>query len=260
MSMVGIIGYGNMGGAFCRGLKAKGMPFAVSEKKEDRIDALKREQGQESLAIKDLAARCDLLILAVKPQEAPALLAELKPLAAGKRFISIIAGKPLSFFAAALGTGRLCRFMPNLAALAGKAAVGVSFAEGADDTFRAEALAVALAIGEPFEIPEALMSAFTGLSGSGIAYAFAFLHALALGGVACGIKYDDALRIAMATVEGAAASVRATGSHPVALISQVISPAGTTIKGIQRLESEGFTGAVIKAVEDAAKRAAELEK
>jgi pyrroline-5-carboxylate reductase len=228
MSMVGIIGYGNMGGAFCRGLKAKGMPFAVSEKKEDRIDALKRDQGQESLAIKDLAARCDLLILAVKPQEAPALLAELKPLAAGKRFISIIAGKPLSFFAAALGTGRLCRFMPNLAALAGKAAVGVSFAEGADDTFRAEA--------------------------------FAFLHALALGGVACGIKYDDALRIAMATVEGAAASVRATGSHPVALISQVISPAGTTIKGIQRLESEGFTGAVIKAVEDAAKRAAELEK
>ncbi len=260
MGVVGIIGYGNMGGALCRGLAKMGTAFAVSEKKSERVEALRAEQGQESLPLKELAARCELLILAVKPQEAQALLEELKPLAAGRRFVSVMAGKPLSYFAAALPKAPVCRFMPNLAALAGKAAVGVSFADGADERFRGECLSVARALGEPFELPERLMAAFTGLSGSGIAFVFAFLHSLALGGVAAGIKYDDGLRIALAVAEGAVAALRTTGIHPVELMSQVASPAGTTIRGLERLESEGFGGIVMKAVEEAAARAQELEK
>jgi pyrroline-5-carboxylate reductase len=260
MGTIGIIGYGNMGGAFCRGFAEKGVAFAVAEKKAERVAALKAEHAQAALPLKELAARCELMILAVKPQEAPALLEELAPFAAGKRFISIMAGKPLSYFAAALKSALLCRFMPNLAALAGKAAVGVAFADNAPDAFRKECLAVARAVGEPFELPERLLSAFTGLSGSGIAYVFAFLHALALGGVSAGIAYDTALRIAVATAEGAAAALRATGAHPEELLSRVASPAGTTIEGIKRLTTAGFAGAVMQAVEAAAARAEELEK
>ncbi|MBN2353130.1 MAG: pyrroline-5-carboxylate reductase [Spirochaetales bacterium] len=258
--MIGIIGYGNMGGAFCRGLSKMGTAFAVSERKADRAAALEAEQGRKSLFLKDLAAQCDILILAVKPQEAPPLLDELAGLAAGKRFISLMAGTPISSISSRLKKAPVCRFMPNLAALAGRAAVGVSFAEGADARFREECLAVARAVGEPFEIPERLMAAFTGLSGSGIAFVFAFLHALAMGGVATGIKYEESLRIALTVAEGAVAALRSTGFHPVELLSQVASPAGTTIKGLDRLERSGFGGIVMGAVEDASARAQELER
>ncbi len=260
MGMIGIIGFGNMGGAFCRGLAKLGTAFAVSERKTERAAALEAEQGQKSLPLEELAERCDLIILAVKPQEATPLFEELAGLAAGKRFISLMAGTPLSSISSRLKKAPVCRFMPNLAALAGRAAVGVSFAEDADAGFRDECLAVARAVGEPFEIPERLMAAFTGLSGSGIAFVFAFLHSLAMGGVATGIKYDESLRIALTVAEGAVAALRATGFHPVELLSQVASPAGTTIKGLERLERSGFGGIVMEAVEDATARALELER
>jgi pyrroline-5-carboxylate reductase len=259
MKTVGIIGYGNMGGAFCRGLKERGIAFAVAEKKKERVSALQAETGLAPLTLKELASRCDPLLLAVKPQEVETLFRELAPVSAGKRIISIIAGQPLAKFSSALHTESACRFMPNLAALAGKAAVGVSFPDGVSEDFQQDCLAVAGAVGEPFVIPEGLMSAFTGLSGSGIAYVFSFLHALALGGVAAGIRYDEALRVSLTVVEGAVAAVRSSGAHPVELLSRVVSPAGTTIQGVRRLESAGFAGAVMQAVEDAARRARELE-
>jgi pyrroline-5-carboxylate reductase len=260
MMTVGIIGYGNMGSALARGLRAGNIAFVVSEKKGERTDALRRETGLAALGSAELVSRADLVVLAVKPQELDGLLAEIAPAPKGKRFVSIIAGRPLAMFQSALGTDDVCRFMPNLAAMAGKAAVAVSFPDLACDDFRADCLTVARAMGEPFVIPEKEMSAFTGLSGSGIAYVFSFLHALALGGTAAGIRYDESLKIALATVEGAAAVVRTSGVHPVELLSRVVSPAGTTIQGIRRLETAGFAGAVLEAVEDAARRAQELEK
>jgi pyrroline-5-carboxylate reductase len=248
-----------MGSAFCRGLKAKGIAYEVSEKKKERIEALQAETGRAPLTAGELLRRTDIILLAVKPQEFDRLRKELSSQAAGKRFVSILAGKSIATLTLSLGSESVCRFMPNLAAGEGKAAVGVSFADGVAEDFKKACITLAQAVGEAFPIPENLMSAFTGLSGSGIAYVFSFLHALALGGAATGIRYDDALRIALATVEGAVATIRNSGVHPVELLSRVVSPAGTTIQGVRRLESEGFCGSVLKAVEDAARRAAELE-
>jgi pyrroline-5-carboxylate reductase len=260
MKTIGIIGYGNMGSAFYRGLAGSGATVMFAEKKEERKKALTKETGLEAVSLSKLVSASEIIIIAVKPQEIDALASELSSVAKGKKFISIIAGKPLAFFSERLQTDAVCRFMPNLAAMAGKAAVAVSFHASAHQDFKTSCLQIARAIGTPFEIPEKLMSAFTGLSGSGIAFVFAFVHALALGGVAAGIKYDEALAIALRTCEGAVAALDKTKLHPIELLSQVISPAGTTIEGVKSLEAMNFTSAVIKAVEDSAKRAAELEK
>jgi pyrroline-5-carboxylate reductase len=99
----------------------------------------------------------------------------------------------------------------------------------------------------------------TGLSGSGIAFAFAFIHALAMGGVKTGLGYAQACDVAIQVVEGAAAVLRGTKDTPANLIAKVCSPAGTTIAGIEALEEAAFTAAVMRAVEEAAARADELE-
>ena len=109
-------------------------------------------------------------------------------------------------------------------------------------------------------IPEKLMAAITGLSGSGIAFVFHFVHALALGGVREGFPYPQALEHALDTIDGATALLRSTGDHPIAFESRVCSPAGTTIEGVKALEKGGFTDAVLEAVSASARRAHELER
>lgn len=108
------------------------------------------------------------------------------------------------------------------------------------------------------EIPEKLMAAMTGISGSGIAWVFEFAHAMALGGVASGFDYRTALSIAVATLESAAAMMK-DGTHPEELASRVISPAGTTIQGIRALAQGGFAASVMGAVEAATRKAGEME-
>ena len=103
------------------------------------------------------------------------------------------------------------------------------------------------------------MPAVTGLSGSGIAFVFAFIHAMALGGISSGIAYPTSLSIALITIQGALAVMEKKKENPVELLSKVISPAGTTIRGVAALEKEGFTYSVIKAIESATTRATELE-
>ncbi len=260
MKTIGIIGFGNMGSAIASGLAKMKAVYTViaSEKKEERTLAA-RKQKIELRDTETLVRDSDIVILAVKPQELDRLFEELSPHSAAKSFISIIAGKKIDVFRSRLGTNRVVRFMPNLAATERKALVGVSFPDDADAELRSDCLAIASAIGEPCEIPETLMPAITGLSGSGIAYAFAFAHAMALGGVSKGLPYPKALQIAIKTIEGAAALMASSGENPIELVSRVISPAGTTIRGIAALEKGGFTSSVIEAVESATDRAKELE-
>jgi pyrroline-5-carboxylate reductase len=268
MKNIGIIGFGNMGEAFAAGLKNKleGISFGVAEKAAARMELARETFGAADYTGKPgaLLDFADITIIAVKPQDAGEILRELAPHSADKKFAAVVAGKSLDFYAAHLKTPYIARFMPNLAAMYQKAVVGVAFpaaqADGAEfAAFRAEVLELAAAAGGALEIPEKLMSAITGLSGSGIAFAFAFIHALALGGVKCGLAYDKALDVAIQVAEGAAAALRGTGKSPAELIAKVSSPAGTTIAGIQALEESAFTAAVMRAVEEAACRAEELE-
>ncbi|MEM9701913.1 MAG: pyrroline-5-carboxylate reductase, partial [Planctomycetota bacterium] len=149
---------------------------------------------------------------------------------------------------------RLIRVMPNTPSLIGAGAAG--FTRGtlatADDAEFVRAMLACVGVAE--EVTEPLLDAVTGVSGSGPAYGFVFLEALADAGVRAGLPRDQALRLAAATLRGAAALVEETGEHPAMLKDRVCSPGGTTIEAIAALETHGFRAAVHAAVEAAVAR------
>ncbi|MFP4373372.1 MAG: pyrroline-5-carboxylate reductase [Spirochaetaceae bacterium] len=263
LQRVGLIGYGNMGEAIICGLKARNpeLEIGVVEVSDERRAAAVEAHGARDFtdSLAHLVSFSDVVVLAIKPQDVGAMVERLAPVSGELKLVSILAGTKLSRFTDALSTRNIARFMPSLAAKVGKAVVGVSFAEGAKSSFRDAALEVARAMGTPQEVPEKLMSAITGLSGSGIAFTFEFIHSLALGATRSGLPYPQALEAALDVLEGATALVRETGEHPVSLAGRVASPAGTTIEGLTALEEGGFSAAVIDAVSRAAARASELE-
>ncbi len=269
MESIGIIGFGNMGEAFAAGLKDKfpQTAFAVVEKLPSRVTIAKDRYNALDFTgdWEKFFSHARVVILAVKPQDAESLLREISNYSEGKRFVSIMAGKQISFLQKYLHTPYLSRFMPNLAAMYGKAAIGVAFLEGAAipssemEVFRSECLQIAGAVGKPIQIPERLMPMMTGLSGSGIAFVFQFIHSMALGGVKTGLGYSAALETAVQVVEGAIEVLQRSGESPSTWITRVASPGGTTIEGLQVLEESAFTAAVMQAVEAASRRAEELE-
>lgn len=265
MNKIGFIGFGNMGEAIARALQedaAGGTAprLGVIDKKDDRAAlASTRYSARIFSSYKDLFDFAEITVLAVKPQDLAALFENAGTAGKDSRIISIAAGAPITMIAVGLDTDKIVRFMPNLAAGIRESAVGVSFATAADEQFRRDALTIASLLGTPYELPEKLLSAFTGLSGSGIAYVFNFIHALALGGTKTGIPYATSLEIALDTVRGAAEVLKTTGENPISMLSKVVSPGGTTIEGVTALEQGKVTAAVIEAVEAASKRAEEIE-
>jgi pyrroline-5-carboxylate reductase len=173
--------------------------------------------------------------------------------------ISIAAGITLSALeATASEQFRLIRAMPNTPALIGKGAAGYCLGSNATGDDAKTARCLLEAVGLAVEVPERLMDAVTGLSGSGPAYVYLMIEALADGGVCAGLPRADALRLATQTVIGAACMVQETGEHPAILKDMVTSPGGTTIAGLAALERHGVRSALIEAVGAASRRATEL--
>jgi len=260
---VGVIGFGNMGEALAVGLAKKNLSASVGvfeQNPQARAKALKNRKLTVHDSLESLVDASAIVVIAIKPQDIPALLAKLRPQAHGKAFISLAAGLGSHYFQKELGVDQIVRFMPNLAAKVGKSLVGISPGAECGPTFADQAQQIAGAIGRPVVLPEKLMAAITGLSGSGIAFVFHFVHALALGGVREGFAYPQALSHALDTIEGAVALLRDSGDHPIAFESRVCSPSGTTIEGVKALEKAGFTDAVMEAVTASARRAHELER
>ena len=150
--------------------------------------------------------------------------------------------------------------MPNIAATRGLALVGAAVHREAAAEFRDRALAIAGSVGTCVEVPESQLAGITGLCGSGIAFVFAFVHAMTLGGVYAGLGYDAALPMTLQTLRGATALLEEAGASPTHLLTRVTSPGGTTIEGIDALEQGGFAATVMRAVKRAADRAVELER
>lgn len=202
----------------------------------------------------------DTLVLAVKPQVVSALLADVRSLLKSRHLlVSIAAGVTLERLAEETGNAcRLIRVMPNTPALIGASAAG--YAPGPSATADDAALVDRLfnAIGKAYRLPEKLLDAVTGLSGSGPAFVYAVIEALGDGGVRMGLPREVATGLAAQTVLGAARMVLETGLHTGALKDMVTSPGGTTIAGLHALERAGLRGALMDAVEAATKRAAEL--
>jgi pyrroline-5-carboxylate reductase len=261
MKRIGIIGYGIMGEAFAAGFlrKLPDVSLLVHDAKQERRDAATgRERTTVAASASEVLKGCDISVLSIKPQDFAPFAAEVKDAARGKQVISILAGRRIQAIAESLGTNQVARFMPTLAALKGASMVGVSFHGDASASLREDARILAAALGTALEIPEKLMSAMTGVSGSGLAFVLQFVHGMAQGGVAAGFDYKTALAVAVAGLEGAASLLK-DGTHPMELASRVTSPAGTTIQGVRALEKAGFTAAVMEAVEAAARKATEFE-
>ena len=264
---IGFIGAGNMAGAMIRGLAAHGLPgkriYAYDVDAAKIAALVKSHRIQKAKDNAALIGRCDLVVLAVKPQVIAAALQEIGPLAAkGPLVLSIAAGVPIKKIAAILGPqSRIVRAMPNTPALVGKGVSGFFAGAGVSKAERGLARAVLEALGPAIEFhDEKLLDAVTGLSGSGPAYIYLVIEALADGGVKMGIPRAEALLLAARTVAGAAAMVLETGEHPAKLKDLVTSPGGTTIAGLAALEKGRVRSAFIQAVEKAARRARELGK
>ncbi len=261
MKRVGIIGFGTMGEAFaaCLARKLPDLSLIAHDAKTNRVETAGRAHGVAAAgSAAEVLQKSDLTILAIKPQDLAAFAAELKGAARGKSVVSILAGRTIQVLSESLGTDQVVRFMPTLAAVKGASMVGISCHPAAAAQLRDDARALAAALGTGMEIPEKLMGAMTGVSGSGIAFVLQFVHGMALGGVAAGFDYRTALAVAISSLDGAASLLR-DGAHPIELANRVTSPAGTTIQGVRALERAGFTAAVMEAVEAAARKANEFE-
>ncbi len=260
---IGVIGCGNMGTALIAGLVSQDprIEIAIFESSSERRADIAARFGAIDCGT-DPALLCmnsEVVVLAVKPADIAAVATVLQPHLGSQLVISLLAGVTQGRLMQLLGTKQVVRYMPSLAAAVGKALVGVSLPDDANEGMRHTAELIANALGTPLFVPEKLMPAVTGLSGSGIAFVFEFVHAMCLGAVQSGMSYEAALTGALTVLEGAAAALRENGEHPVALLSKVISPAGTTIAGVEQLHKHGFDAAVAAAVTAAADRARELE-
>jgi len=262
---VGIIGGGNMGEALIAGVTQSGLlsPEEVLffEPRIDRRDYLREKyRVPPSKSNQDLVAHCPIVILAVKPQSVPEVLPEIcHVMKRHHLLISICAGVSLdsiqSFCPIPI---RMVRAMPNTPALILKGATALAPSPHAqpEDTTIAES--IFQAVGITVLVKESLMDAVTGLSGSGPAYVFAVIEALAAGGVKEGLSQEAALALTTQTVLGAAHLIQATGKHPATLRDQVCTPGGTTVAGLYAMEEGGFRLALMNAVIAATRRSQEL--
>jgi pyrroline-5-carboxylate reductase len=262
---VGFLGAGKMATALARGWLNAGLIAAKQTLASDPVEpARKAFSAETGLAAssdnREVVSRSDFLLLAVKPQSMPALMQEIRPALQPRHLIvSIAAGITLRQLADGLGSERrLVRVMPNTPCLVGASASGYSPGESAlpDDITLVDRLLKA--VGLAFRLPEHLLDAVTGLSGSGPAFVYVVIEALSDGGVRMGLPRDVAAALAAQTVYGAAKMVLETGSHPAVLKDTVTSPGGTTIAGLHALEGGGLRASLIDAVAAATRRATEL--
>jgi len=260
---IGFLGCGNMGSAvaltLCKSTDYE--VFVYSHGRTAADFAKTHEKAVLCASVGELVSVSDIVVIAVKPQVLPSLYDRLKGCNSGSRkWISLAAGVSLETLTGRLGTPDVVRFMPNVAAKAGKSVTAIACAPGCDRGFAQTAYGIAKLFGSAFELEERLFGAFIGTSASAIAYMFQFIHALGLGGCREGLAYSKAVEMACDTMLGAVELVKSSGRNAVELEASVCSAGGTTVEGVRVLEEAGFNGIVMDAVSAAAQRAVELER
>jgi pyrroline-5-carboxylate reductase len=261
----GFIGSGKMATALVKGMIRAGLAPSESIIASDPLPAARTIlQSETGVGISDsnleVIRRSDVVVLAVKPQSMREVLGELRPeVTAEHLVISVAAGVTIASIDEGLGErGRLVRVMPNTPALIGEGASAYAMGPRTAPDDEAVVKGCLDSVGRAVRVPESLLDAVTGLSGSGPAFVYVMIEALSDGGVRAGLPRDVATLLAVQTVLGAAMMVRETGLHPGLLKDQVASPGGTTIAGLHELERGGVRGALMDAVDAAARRSAEL--
>lgn len=225
-----------------------------------RLESVIAELDVAGASNVEAVSRADTVIVAVKPQFVSAVLKEISPaLGPDDVVISIAAGVRINALERDLPENTaVVRAMPNTPALIGSGATALAAGSATGPNEMDIARRVFAAAGTTVVVPETLMDAVTGLSGSGPAYVYMFIEALADGGVHAGLPRDVALQLAAQTVLGGAKMVLETGLHPGRLKDMVTSPGGTTITGVAALEERGLRAACIGAVAAATERSRQL--
>lgn len=261
------IGGGNMAEALLRGILAAGRmrpdEILATDVREERLAYLTSTYRIAGSSDNAAAARqAETIVLAVKPQVMTRALDDLKHVVGDSQLlISIAAGLSTTTIAAHFSQAvRVVRVMPNTPALVLEGVSALTRGSHATTQDLQTARHLFEAVGKVVVVDESLMDAVTGLSGSGPAYVFLIIEALADAGVKVGLPRDVAQALAAQTVRGAARMVLETGKHPGELKDMVASPGGTTIAGLHALEQGGVRAALINAVEVAARRSQELGK
>jgi pyrroline-5-carboxylate reductase len=273
---IACIGSGNMGFALMKGVSAMagaigGVNIGFADADEQKARTAAAELGAAVFhSNTEAAEKGDYIFLAVKPQVVAGVLAEIAPVVRRRMadnappkapvLVSMAAGWSIEKIQSALGNNAVpaARIMPNTPALISKGIIALAVSPQVSGEKAAELETMLKGAGAVDRIDENYLNAVTGLSGSGPAFAYLFIEALADGGVLAGLPRDKALRYAAQTVFGSAAMVMETGKHPGELKDMVASPGGTTIAGIAALETGAFRSAVIEAVKAAWRRSTEL--
>ncbi len=263
---ISIIGTGNMGQALVSGLVGSGSSkpknIICTDVREAKLQSVEKQYGVHTTTNNlEAVTRAQIIIYAVKPQIMASVLNETAAkLDMSKLIISIAAGVPMEAIESFLNKKlRLIRVMPNIAAAVKEAATAVAAGKHASEEDIKLAMAIFESIGRCVFIPENyLMDAITGLSGSGPAYIFLIVEALADAGVKVGLSRQEALFLSAQTVLGAAKMLIETQEHPGQLRDRVTSPGGTAIAGLATLEEGGLRTTLIHAVEVATNRSREL--
>ncbi len=264
MKVIGFIGGGAMAEAIIKGLIKVGHEsdkIIVSDKSAQRLNYLHDKLGVTITEKKDeIFTKAEVIILAVKPQNLPEVAKEVSNVMTSDRLIiSILAGVSTATLEKQLPLGaRIIRVMPNTPALVGAGTTVLTAGTKATKNDLEIAEKIFQAVGHVTVLPENMLNAVTGLSGSGPAYIYLVIEALADGGVMAGLTRDVAMKLAVDTVKGAAEMVEKLEIHPGRLKDMVTSPAGTTIYGMMQLEKAGVRGSFMEAVVKAAERAENL--
>jgi pyrroline-5-carboxylate reductase len=260
---VAVIGTGKIGELVLSGLLRAGWQASellVTARRAERGRELAERYGVRVVDNLTAVAEADVLAVAVKPQDAGALLEEIGPkVPAGKLIVSLCAGLPTAFFAARLPEGTpVIRVMTNTPALVDQAMTAISAGPHASGEHLAVAEQMFKPLGSTIRVPESQQDAVTALSGSGPAYFYLLVEAMIDAGILLGLPRQVAHELIVQTAIGSAVMLRDSGEHPVKLREAVTSPAGTTISAIRELENHGVRAALLAALEAARDRAREI--
>jgi pyrroline-5-carboxylate reductase len=264
---IAIIGGGRIGEALLSGLLSSGWrspeEIVVTSRRESRVAELRERHGVEATTSNPDAVRgAELVVVAVKPQDIDALLAEIGPLLSpDQTVLSVAAAIRTAHIEERIADGvPVVRAMPNSPSTVHEGMAGICAGAQAGDAQLALAEEALLHLGRVVRVPESSMDAVTALSGSGPAYFALLAEAMIEAGILLGVAREVSTTLVVQTMFGTAKQLRDEGMHPVELRESVTSPGGTTIAAIRELEQHGVRAAFLNAIQAAMNRARELSE
>jgi pyrroline-5-carboxylate reductase len=264
MRRIAILGAGRIGEALLSGLVSSGSTNIVAtSRSETRTSELHEKYGVEATTSNaDAVQGADIIVVAVKPQDIEALLAQIRDaVAPGQTVLTVAAAIPTSYIEARLPDGvPVVRAMPNAPSTVHEGMAGLAGGAHAGDEQIALAEEVLAHLGRVVRVPESAMDAVTAVSGSGPAYFALLAEAMIEAGILLGLSREISTTLVVQTMLGTAKQLRDEKMHPVELREAVTSPGGTTIAAIRELEQAGVRAAFLNAIQAAMTRARELSE